>query len=148
MLIYWNSFTFFCFFLFSFICLHHRGYIYKSHLTNEIAKKKEQCLPWIYYVKGIDKWETSDYLGLVDIILYNILTLLALPPSSSIMIKMLVTLGSIVSVQVGSWLTYWLCSLVKIISAPGVPLPVITFSIYLFVLNIIMPTNLNECVEL
>ncbi len=142
---------FFCFIfasLFSFLCLHHRGCLYDSSSTNQIFIQRQECLSGVYYVNGVDKWETSGSLGLIDFYVYNILILLALPPSSSIIIKMCVTLGSIVSVQVGSLFTYWLRSLVKKRSAPCVPLPVITISIYIFVLNIIIPTNLNQCIEL
>jgi len=129
-----------------FVCLHHRGCFYNSSLTNEMSMQRKECLSGVYYVKGVDKWETSISLGLGDFLVYNILILLVVPPSSSIIIKMCVTLGSIISVQVGFLLTYWLCSLIKKMSTPGVPLSVITVSIYLFILNIIIPTNLNQCI--
>ncbi len=84
----------------------------------------------------------------MDLFVYNMLVLLALPPSSSIIIKVCVTFWTIVSVQVGSLLAYWLRSVVKQLSGPGVPLPVITVSIYLFILDIIIPNNFNQYIKL
>ncbi len=133
---------------FSFICLHHRGWLYHSYLTNETFISRKKCRSSTYYIRGIDKWKTSGSLGLIDLFVYNMLLLLALPPSSSIIVKVCVTFGMIVGVQVGSLLTYWLYSVMKQLSAPGVPLPIITASIYLFILDIIIPNNFNQCIEL
>jgi hypothetical protein len=102
----------------------------------------------MYYVKGVDKWKKSGSLGFGDFFVYNLLVVLALPPSSSIITKMCLTFGSIISVQVGSLLTDWLSSLVNKQPVPGVPLPVITVSTYLLILNIIIPEKFNQCIGL
>jgi hypothetical protein len=60
---------------------------------------------------------------------------------------MCVAFGSIISVQVGCVLTDWLQHRLNVFPAPGVPLPVITVSIYLFILGIIIPNNVNQCIE-
>ncbi len=133
---------------FSFKCLYHRDCLYHPSLTNQAIAPRKKCPSGIYYIDGIDKWKTSGLLGLADFFTYNILVLFALSPSSSMIIKICVTIGSIVSVQVGHLLTFLLCRLTKTFIAPGVPLPVITVSIYLFILNIIIPRNLNQCIEL
>jgi hypothetical protein len=36
----------------------------------------------------------------------------------------------------------------KVTTAPGVPLPVMTVSIYMLVLDIILPKYFNQCIEL
>jgi len=117
-------------------------------LTNQVNALRKKCQTGTYYIHGIDKWKTSASLGLGDFFTYNILVLFALPPSSSMIIKICVTLGSIVSVQIGCLLACWLRRLTKTSLGPGVPLPVITVSMYIFILNIIIPTNHNQCIEL
>jgi hypothetical protein len=52
-----------------------------------------------------------------------------------------------ISVQMGCLLTGWLQSRMKIDSAPAVPLPVLGVSIYLFILDILIPNNFNQCIE-
>jgi len=112
-------------------------------LPNQPIAPRKKCLSDTYYIDGVDKWKTSGGLGLSDFFTYNILVLFALRTSSSMIIKICVTIGSIVSVQIGHLLTFLLRRLTKTLVAPGVPLPVITVSIYLFILNIIIPTNRN-----
>jgi hypothetical protein len=102
-------------------------------LINQTTVPRKKCLSGAYYIHGIDKWETSALLGLGDFFTYNLLILFALPSSSSMIIKICVTLGSIVSVQIGCLLTCWLRLLTKTHSVPGVPLPVITVSMYLVI---------------
>ncbi|CAF1095271.1 unnamed protein product [Rotaria sordida] len=95
------------------MCLHHRGRFYHPSLTDQEITPRKKCQSGTYYIDGIDKWKTSPALGLGDFFTYNILILLALPPSSSIIIKIYVTLGSIVSVQIGRLLTFLLRRLTK-----------------------------------
>jgi hypothetical protein len=109
--------------------------------------KNETPTRGVYYVRGVDNWKNSGNLGFMDFCTYNILLLLVLPQSSSIAVKACVIFGCLVSVQVGLLLTQWLQYLVNIRVAPGVPLPVIMVSIYIFLLDFIMP-NFNQCVEL
>jgi len=114
---------------------------------NETCIQRKKFSACVYYTEGVDKWEESGGLGLIDFILYNMLLLLTLPPFSSIITKICVAFGSIISIQVGCLLTDWLQSRMKLQSTPGVPLPVITVSIYLFILGIIIPNNFNRCIE-
>jgi hypothetical protein len=100
----------------------------------------------IYFVKEIGKWKTSAALCFGDFAGYNIMVLLVIPRSSSIIRKVCVTLGTIVCVQIGQLLTYWLELLVDIEFVPGIPLPVIMVSVYMFLLDIIMPI-FNQCIE-
>ena len=74
------------------------------------------------------------------------LILIVLPLSLSTMINIYITIGTIVSVQIGYFLTSWLGSFVKIVPQPAVPLPVIIVSIYLFILDIIFSYNSDQCV--
>ncbi len=142
-----NNFFFLFVSLFSYICLHYHGRLYISRST--IRKFAENKTPAMgtYYVRGVDKWKKSGGLGFMDFFVYNILLLLVVPQSSSIAVKACVIFGCIVSVQVGLLLTHWLKYLVNIYVVPGVPLPVIMVSVYIFLLRIIMP-NFNQCIEL
>ncbi len=99
-------------------------------------------------MKGINKWEQSQALGLGDFFIYNILVLITIPPSAPMIIKVCVAFGTLVCVQIGHLLTYRLECLMKVTTAPGVPLPVMTVSIYMLVLDIILPKYFNQCIEL
>jgi hypothetical protein len=133
--------------LFSYLCLHHRGRFYLSRSTiRKIAQNKTPTLG-VYYVRGVDKWKKSGAIGFMDFFIYNILLLLVVPQSSSIAVKACVIFGCIVSVQVGLLLAHWLRYLVNLHVVPGVPLPVIMVSVYIFLLDVIM-SNFNRCIEL
>ncbi len=108
-----------------------------SPSTNEVSERRKKRLPGCYYVKGIDKWKQSHVLGLGDFFIYNILVLISIPSSASLIIKICVALGTLISVQIGYLIMHRLQHLMKIVSAPGVPLPVITASTYMFFLNIL-----------
>jgi hypothetical protein len=123
------------------MCLHHRGWLYRSPST------RKKCLPGCYYVKGIDKWKQSRVLGLGDFLIYNILVLISIPPSTSLIIKICVAFGTLVSVQIGHLLTHRLQHLMKIALTPAVPLLVITASIYIFLVDIIFRQYFNPCIE-
>jgi hypothetical protein len=112
---------------------------------NQTFTQSRKCSSGFYYTKGVNKWKKGGLLGCGDFLVYNILVLFALPPSSSLITKICVTFGSIISVQIGSLLTYLLRRLAKKYSAPGVPLPIITVSIYLFILDLFMPNKLHQC---
>ncbi|CAF3261115.1 unnamed protein product [Rotaria sp. Silwood2] len=130
-----------------YICLHHRGHLYSPWLMFRRLVKRKKPLNGAYYVLGMDKWEKSALLGLGDFYVYNILMLLVIPQSASMSLKVCVTLGSIISVQVGQLLTNYLQCLFKVRLAPGVPFPVMMVSLYTLLLDIIM-TNSSECVKL
>jgi hypothetical protein len=115
---------------------------------NETLVSTKKYYRAVYYVEGPDKWNTSASLGLGDFFVYNMLILIMLPPSSSITTQICVTFGSIISVHVGSFLTDWLCSLTGNLSAPGIPVPVITVSIYFWILNIIVPKKFDQCIQM
>ncbi len=129
------------------MCLHYRGRLYDSPPMNETFVPTKNDHIAVYYVEGADKWNTSASLGLGDFFFYNMLVLLMLPPSSSTTTQICVTFGSIISVHVGCFLTDWLCSITGNLSAPGIPLPVITVSIYFWILNIIAPKKFNQCIQ-
>ena len=137
-------------FYFSFLCLHHRGPHYRPALTNQTfiprIPRKKSCA-CVYYTTSIDQTGDGGSLGLIDFFVYNVLLLLTLPPFSSIITKMCVAFGAIISVQVGGLLTDWLQFRLNVFPGPGVPLPVITVSIYLFILDIIIPNSFNQCIE-
>ncbi len=100
-------------------------------------------LDLVYYVG--DKYNTA--MGLADFLIYDLLLLLVLSPLFSMTIKILVTLGCIVCVQVGNVGTAIIFGrLWKNYAVPALPLPVITFSIYTLILGIVTISS-AQCVE-
>ncbi len=71
---------------FSFACLHHRCWLYSSPSTNKTSATKKKCRPGCYYVKCISKWKQTHVLGLGDFFVYNILVLISIPSSASMII--------------------------------------------------------------
>jgi len=130
-----------------YICLYHRGRLYVSSSTIRKSSKRKTPSVAVYYVRGVDKWKKSSVLGFADFFVYNILILLVMTQSSSIIVKICIMLGCIINVHVGQLLTHWLQCRCKIESAPGLPLPVIMVSLYVFFLDSIMP-NFDQCVKL
>ena len=102
--------------------------------------------PFLYYTRAIGNDRHGTALGFGDFLVYNILLLLVLPPFSSIVIKLYVTFGCIVSIITGLLATYWLGQWRKQTFLPGVPLPVVVFSTYILLLDIFM-THPSDCVE-
>ena len=139
------------------MCLHYEDDLYDPrstddprlindlHLTNYQIYKRRPRRDGFYYTHGVDEYGKGGSLGYGDFFDYNLLVLFVLPPSSSLMTKIYVAFGAILSVQLGSLLTHLLQRLAKKYSAPGVPLPVITVSTYLFILGLIMPNEYNLC---
>ncbi len=103
------------------MCLHHRGRRYIPCSMNCSSIKKKFPPIGSYFVKGVGKWKTSAALGFGDFVGYNIMVLLVVPQSSSIITKVCVTLGTIVCVQIGQLLTHWLELIVNIDLVPGLP---------------------------
>ena len=132
-------------FYFSYTCLHYDGELYDPGWTHQTFSERRKCCSRLYYTKGVNKWNMGGSLGGGDFLVYNTLVLFTLPSSSSLITKICVTFGSIVCVQIGSLLTYLLQRLAKKYSSPGVPLSVITVSVYLFILDLIIPNKFNQC---
>ncbi len=103
------------------MCLHHRGRRYIPCSMNCRSVKEKSPPIGSYFVKGVGKWKTSAALGFGDFVGYNIMVLLVVPQSSSIITKVCVTLGTIVCVQIGQLLTHWLELIVNIDLVPALP---------------------------
>lgn len=85
-------------------------------------------------------------LGLGDFFVFNQMVLFILLPAWSIITKILVVCGCIIAIQFGQFGTaYMIARLWKLRSGPGLPLPVIAFSMYAFILNVIMNYTNNNC---
>jgi hypothetical protein len=63
------------------------------------------------------------------------------------MIIVCVIFGTMISVQIGLLITHRLRCLMKLGTVPGIPLPVIIVSIYIFLLDIILPKYFDQCIE-
>jgi hypothetical protein len=103
--------------------------------------------PITYYVGSADGERDGAMLGLGDFLFYNISLLLVLSLYVPTTIKIFVTLGCIVSVQVGYFATIMVFErLWKLDGIPALPLPVITFSVYFLILDYVV-TSLSKCIE-
>ncbi len=76
---------------------------------------------------------------------FNQMVLFIFLPAWSMITKILVVCGCIIAIQFGLCGTIYLYQLWKLPCLPGLPLPVITFSIYAMILNVIMKYANNHC---
>jgi hypothetical protein len=60
-------------------------------------------------------------------------------------IKILVVFGCIINKQVGQCGTAYIHRLWQVANVPGLPLPVITFSVYALILNVIIGYTNVDC---
>jgi hypothetical protein len=67
--------------------------------------------------------------------MFNFMLLLVLNPLSSIITNTCIAIGYIIAVQIGQVITHQLGILYNQYNQPGLPLPVITVSIYAILLN-------------
>ncbi len=88
-------------FTFSFFCLHHCTYLYTPFSNDQTLNWKYNNPPTYYYVEHTNGERFDAMIGYADFLVYGILLLLLLSPPLSMTIKILVTLGYIISVQVG-----------------------------------------------
>ncbi len=129
------------FFLNRTACLHHDGRFYNSDLCEEYWKIDSQTLFKIYYTWDPDDNESDEegyeaFIGHGDFYIFNIMLLSILPPLSSIITNMFVTIGYIIAVQIGCEATRWIDYYGDRLGLPGVPLPVVIVSTYALILDI------------
>jgi len=89
--------------------------------------------------------ENRLFLGLGDFSIFNLMVLFILRPIWSLTTKILVTFGCIISIHVGQYGTLYIRRLSQRIGVPALPLPVITFSMYTIILNVIIKYTNNDC---
>ena len=123
--------------LFSFFCFHTQGRLHAPFPRK--GKPAVEVDPSGDYFTGIDGEKRGRALGFGDFLVYNLLVLLALPlsPSSTIITQLWITAGSIISINIGHLLTVCLQSKYRLQVAPGLPLPVMTFTAYVILLQFI-----------
>jgi len=136
-------------------CLHPHGRLHNLPLVLSSESTLFNGLPLeprLYFVNDprdgiMDKNKHGSILGLGDFFYYNLMLLFILPPLLPMSAKIWVAIGGIISLQVGYVATIWIASfwnLKKIV--PALPLPVITYSIYAFLVDIFMQySNLDIC---
>jgi hypothetical protein len=90
-------------------------------------------------------YQTGLFLGLGDFFVFNQMILFILLPLWSMITKILVVCGCIIAIQFGQCGTAYVHRLSKLSGVPGLTLPVITFSMYAFILNAIINYANNDC---
>lgn len=119
----------------------------KGHLYKEKAIKIRKgaktirsaprgfCLTWD--VDDNQPYKSSDScgLGLGDFVAFNFMLLLLLNRSLSMLTNIYIAIGHIISMQIGHALTSRLGRLYKLYGPPGLPLPVIIYSMYNILLD-------------
>jgi len=92
-----------------------------------------------------DKYATM--LGVGDFFYYNLMVLFLLSPLPPMTSKICVAIGGIICIQVGYMATIWIAALWNVEnSVPGIPLPVVTYSIYAVFVDIFMEySKLDAC---
>lgn len=132
----------------SFDCLHPCGYLNTIGAIDDISLNESIRLPVVhiprppdsYWVCDSNDGETSNTkthtgLGLGDFVSFNLMLLAILPGSASTITKLCISIGHIISVQIGRKGTHLLGNLYRIDARPGIPLPVVMVSIYAIFLN-------------
>jgi len=150
---------------FSYLCFHPHGRLYKilktrtsnspvlgyycSHEVNDIKKKKsnsegkkfvddEKYLHKNKFNYKRKNRKTVVSLGLDDFFIYNLMMLLMLQPEWLLLTKILLVFGCIISVQVGYCATIFIRRSWSPDGTPAIPFPVVTFSMYIIIINAIM----------
>ena len=129
----------------SVLCLHPRGWL--RILSNREAKLG---IPLGYvdpYYTGIGGEREGASLGLGDFVVYNLMVLLALSPSlsSPMVVQLWTAVGAMISIEIGYLTMVWIQWGYQLIVLPGVPLPVVTYTTYVLLLDMIH-NNPNPCV--
>ena len=121
--------------LFSFVCLHPRGWQRIRFSSKARSAVEMGCYGTSY--TGINGEKRVASLGFGDLLLYNLMLLLALPasPSSSMITQLWITGGSIISINIAFLITRRLLKTYRLRVAPGLPLPVMTFTTYIILLK-------------
>ncbi len=93
----------------------------------------------------IKTYEIGASLGLGDFADFNLMVLFILQVQWSFLTRLLVVLGCIISVQVGYCGTSYMKKLWSINDSPGLPFPVVTFSMYAIIVDVIIGERNIDC---
>ena len=124
------------------ICLACCVYIIEAGYAFNRPQRRNQLFHravLVFTYSGIDGEWRGACLGFGDFLSYNLMVLLALPPlpSSSTTTQLWITVGSMISIAIGYSATIWLRWTYQISRTPGVPLPVMTYTAYVLLLDVI-----------
>jgi hypothetical protein len=137
--------------------LHHRGYAY-GIFKNGFSKSP---IPGFFYTYDVDdieknkrKFKNEEFvddekylpethndvecLGLGDFFTFDLMILFILQPQWSIITKIFVVIGCIISIQAGQCGTLLFAQVWQLTGFPALPFSVVTFSLYTLILNVIM----------
>ncbi len=116
----------------------------RSYINEEFVDDKK----YLHENKFIYKRKThsnGEYIGLGDFFDFNLMVLFILQPQWSITIKIFVVIGCIISIQVGKCGTSRLIQIWQLRGAPALPFPVVTFSLYTIILDVIIYSINIDC---
>jgi hypothetical protein len=121
-------------------CLQHDGRFYHMNLYEELLKTDVQTPFGLYYTCDPDDNESDEedyevFIGHGDFYIYNLMLLSILPPLSSTITNMFVTIGYIITVQIDCEATRWIDYFGDRLGLPGFPLPVVIVSTYAVILD-------------
>ncbi len=122
------------------MCLYPDGRLYKINSAEKFFDTDLQiCFgvysTWDLYDNKFNDIDGERSIGHGDFYIYNLMLLLILPPFSSMITKVLVTIGYIVIVQISCEATFRLARYYQD-NLPGVPIPVAAVSMYGIILDI------------
>jgi len=122
-------------------CLHPQFLRYNSSSIKKLSDKKIFDLHNVYYTWDLDDDKLDEEgtlvcLGLGDFYVFNLMLLSVLPPLSSMTMKVCITIGYIVAIQIGQEGTALLRYFWKQSIQPALPLPIVAVLIYSFLLSI------------
>jgi hypothetical protein len=83
-------------------------------------------------------YDSRESLGLGDFFVFNLMILFILQPQWSITTKIFVVIGCIINIQVSEYGTSYLIQSWQLSGGPALPFPVIIYSLYIIILNVII----------
>jgi hypothetical protein len=118
----------------------------RSYIDEEFVDAKK----YLHENKSNYKRKThnnGESLGLGDFFGFTLMILFLLQPEWSITTKIFVVIGCIISIQVGKCGTSRLIQIWQLshAPAPALPFPVVTFSLYTIILNVIIYSINIDC---
>ena len=115
--------------------MHPNNYIHNTRILNELLADGKPSSINAYYSWNFDDNESDEEeirasLGLGDFATFDFMLLMILPSFSSLTTQLYITIGHIIAIQIGQLLTSKLHWIYNSSVKPGLPLPVIVFSLY------------------
>jgi len=136
-------------YFFSYACLHIRGLQYKGRPSvMSKAFRFNLYLPHDIEDNDADVKNPKEGLGLGDFMVFNLMILFIIHPAWSMITKIFVIFGCIVSIQIGFCWMRLIRQTWHLHAIPALPCSVISFSLYTIIVDFIMNYRTVDCIDI